>query len=153
MMADMDTQTFNPEQWVWGTADDRPRFLHTMIRVRDFDASLSFYIDGLGMRVWNRFDIAARRVSAIFIGFEDYAAGGLLELTRRWGDQGDHTHGTGYGHIAVGAPDIDAAVARLEAMGVTVDVRPTIYMPGGPAVAFVRDPDGYAVELIQTSRN
>ena len=148
------TDEFNPKLWNWGTENNKPRFLHAMIRVKDFDAAMRFYVDGLGMKpLGDRFDVPLRRVSAIYLGFDSYAAGGCVELVQRWDEPGPYTHGTGYGHIAIGAPDIEGMVAKLESMGVEVTLRPTVLLPGAPAVAFVKDPDGYAVELIQTSRD
>jgi lactoylglutathione lyase len=146
------TESFDPAQWVWGTDDTHPRFLHTMIRVRDFEPALRFYIDGLGMKVLNRFSVPVRRVEAMFIGFADYAHGGLLELVRLWDHEGPHTHGTGYGHISISAPDLAGTVEKLSGMGAQVVTPPTILIPGGPKVAFVKDFDGYAIELIQTCR-
>ena len=148
MTSEAAADTFNT--WLWG--DDRPkaRLLHTMVRVQDFDVALRFYVEGLGMRVLDRFEVASRRASAIYIGFGDYNDGGVLELVRYWGDEGAYTHGTGYGHIAVGVADVAATLDRLEAMGAEVTLRPKVLMDGGPAVGFVKDPDGYSIELIQT---
>lgn len=148
-----DSEAFDPRMWVWGVEETQPRLLHTMIRVNDWDASLRFYLEGLGMKViMNRFDVEARRVSAMFIGFGDFHQGGALELTRQWDQTGPYTHGTSYGHVSVGVPDIAAMVARLEGMGAEVTQRPTVLKPGGPEVAFVKDPDGFDIELIQTAR-
>lgn len=144
---------FNPKLWVWGTEASKPRFLHTMIRVKDYDAAVRFYVDGLGMKqLGDRFDIETRRVTGVFLGFEDYAAGGCVELVQNWDAAGPYSHGTGYGHISIGVPDIAAMVAKLEAMGREVTLRPTVLIAGGPRVAFVKDPDGYSLELIQTRR-
>jgi lactoylglutathione lyase len=148
------TSEFNPKWWVWGTNDEKPRFLHTMIRVANYEAALRFYVDGLGMKqLGDRFDVELRRVSGVYLGFDDYAGGGGVELVTNWDATVPYTHGTGYGHIAIGVPDIEAMVARLEAMGAAVTLRPTRLLAGAPRVAFVKDPDGYAVELIQTRRN
>jgi lactoylglutathione lyase len=146
------TDKFNPAHWVWGSDEKEPRFLHTMIRVRDFDNALRFYCDGLGMKVLTRFSVPVRRVDAMFIGFADYEQGGMLELVKLWDHEGPHTHGTGYGHISVSAPNLEETVAKLEAMGVEVTTRPTSLLEGGPLVAFVKDFDGYSIELIQTCR-
>jgi lactoylglutathione lyase len=146
------TENFNADLWVWGTADSGPRFLHTMIRVKEFDAALRFYIDGLGMKVLTKFTVPVRRVDAMFIGFADYADGGLLELVRLWDHEGPHTHGSGYGHISIGVPDVRATVEKLKGMGAEVTTPPTVLLAGGPLVAFIRDFDGYAIELIQTCR-
>lgn len=143
---------FDPAQWVWGSDASAPRLLHTMIRVSDFEASQRFYIDLLGMKLLDRFDVASREVTALFLGFGDYAAGGVIELTRKWNASGPHSHGSGYGHVAIGVPDVEATIARLEAAGVEVATAPVIPMPGGPMIAFVKDPDGYMIELVQTRR-
>ena len=137
--------------WCWGKDATKPRFLHAMIRVKDLDAAERFYIDGLGMKVLDRFDVESRRVSAIYIGFEGYAAGGVVELVSDWDAAGPFVHPTGYlHHFAIGVPDVAAMVAKLEALGAEVSLRPTIMKPGAPAAAFVKDPDGYSIELIQT---
>jgi lactoylglutathione lyase len=148
------TDEFDPRWWNWGTHDSKARFLHTMIRVTDFDAALRFYVDGIGMKqLSERFDVAARKVTAVYLGFEDYAAGGCLELVRRWDVETPYTHGTGYGHISIGVPDVEAMLSRLVAMGAEVTLPPTRLMPGGPSVAFLKDPEGYSIELIQTRRS
>jgi lactoylglutathione lyase len=148
------TAKFNPDLWVWGTHDKKPRFLHTMIRVKDFDAEFRFYVEGLGMKpLGDRFDVEVRRVTGIFIGFDDYAAGGCVELVQNWDADRPYSHGTGYGHISIGVPDVPAMVTKLETMGAEVTLRPTVLIEGGPHVAFVKDPEGYSVELIQTRRN
>jgi lactoylglutathione lyase len=138
--------------WVWGDRASKPRFLHTMIRVKDFNKSLHFYVDGLGMKMLDRYEVEVRRTSAIFIGFDGYAAGGCVELVKPWDDKGPHEHGNAYGHFAIGVPDVPAMLAKLQGMGVEVTVRPQVLIGDGPQVAFVKDPDGYDVELIQTRR-
>lgn len=145
---------FNPKLWVWGTAASKPRVLHTMIRVKDFAAAMRFYVEGLGMKQMDPpFHVETRRATGVFLGFEDYAAGGCVELAQNWDATGPYSHGTGYGHIAIGCPDIAGMVARLQAMGAEVTLRPTVLIAGGPHVAFVKDPDGYSVELIETRRS
>ncbi len=143
---------YNPALWVWGSEDSAPRVLHTMIRVADWEPALRFYIDGLGMKILDRFTVEVRRTDLMFIGFGDYRQGGVIELVRLWDDEGELTHGTGYGHVAIGAPDVVGAVAKLAAMGAEIVTPPTVLIPGGPHVAFVKDFNGYLVELIQTSR-
>ena len=136
--------------WVWGTSATEPRLLHTMVRVRDLDRSLKFYCDGLGMRVLSRFDSEQGRFSLRFLSFTDFASGPAIELTHNWDQAEDYTHGSGYGHIAIGVPDIHAACKRLAEAGGTVTTPPKHMVPGAPALAFVKDPDGYPIELIQT---
>lgn len=154
MTTESATQTFNQRLWNWGTDDQKPRFLHVMIRVKDIDAAMHFYVDGLGMKpLGERFDVPVRKVSAIYLGFDSFEAGGCVELVKRWDAEGPYTHGTGYGHIAIGTPDLEGMIEKLEAMGTEVTLRPTVLLEGAPAVAFVKDPDGYSLELIQTRRS
>ena len=75
----------------------------------------------------------------------------MLELTHKW-DVHEYTHGTGYAHVAVGVADVSAMLDKLEAMGFEIEQRPTILLAGAPEVGFVKDPDGYSVELVQTHR-
>lgn len=136
--------------WKWGRAADRPRMLHTMLRVRDLPASLRFYVDGLGMKVLDRYDIEAGRFSILFVSFTGYDEGPAIELTHNWDQAEDYSRGSGYGHIAVGVPDIEAVYARLAEFGGRCVKPPRPQLPGAPPLAFVEDPDGYAIELIQT---
>lgn len=153
MSAETKSEAFREELWMWGQEDQKPRFLHTMIRVKDFDAALDFYIDGLGMKLLcEPFDVPSRRVTACFIGFDSLEAGGCVEIVHLWDHEGDFTHGDGYGHFSVGAPDIEGTLARMVEKGAEVITPPTVLIEGGPAVAFFKDLDGYAVELIQTKR-
>lgn len=149
-MSSQATEEFNPAYWVWGSAADRPRVLHTMIRVRDLDAALGFYRDGLGMKVLDRYDFESGRFSIVFLAFGSYDEGGGIELTWNWDVEQAYSHGSGYGHVAIGVPDLDATVIRLESLGVQIPVRPKRQAPGAPRLAFARDPDGYSIELIQT---
>ena len=148
-----DPDDFNPAYWPWGTSADGPRFLHTMIRVRDADASIRFYVDGLGMKLLDRYDFEAGRFSLIYLAFDGYDGGGALELTYNWDAEEDYSHGTGYGHIAIGVPNVHAAVEALSAMGAEIPVPPKKMVAGAPYMAFAKDPDGYMVELIQTRRD
>lgn len=149
-MTDQATAAFAPQYWNWGADARAPRMLHTMIRVRDLDASLHFYLEGFGMELFGRFDVPVRRVSAAYIGYGGYEQGGLLELTHKW-DEMEIVAGSF--HFAIGVPDMTVALATLETLGAEVETPPRILMPGGPAVAFIKDPDGYSIELIQTCRD
>ncbi len=124
------------------------RILHTMIRVGDLDKSLAFYTDVLGMRLLRRTDFPEGKFTLAFIGYQDEADGAVLELTHNWGV--DHYElGTGYGHVALAVDDAYAACSEIKARGgkVTREAGP---MKGGTRViAFVEDPDGYKIELIQ----
>jgi lactoylglutathione lyase len=140
--------------WVWGENADQPRVLHSMLRVRDVDASLRFYCDGLGMTLLDRYDFDASRFSILFLSYAGYRDGAAaLELTYNWDQAEDYTHGSGYGHVAIGVPDVPAMWERLAEYGGKRGTAPKAMMPGAPQLAFVQDPDGYAIELIQISRN
>lgn len=132
---------------------DNLRLLHTMIRVRDVDASLDFYTNQLGMVVRRRADYEEGRFSLIYLGYNDETEGAVLELTDNWDDTGAYSHGSGYGHIAIGSDDIYALCTRLEAAGTNVTRAPgPMKNPDGVTeieIAFIEDPDGYKIELIQ----
>jgi lactoylglutathione lyase len=138
----------NYKSWMFGLNSSKPQLLHIMIVIKDIEAALRFYIDGLDMKLLGQFDVEERRVTALFVGFEVGAT--ALELAHYWDSAGTDTHGSGYRYVAIGVPDIDVAMAKLEAMGVEISMRPTILVAGMPRAAFVKDPDGYAVELFQT---
>jgi lactoylglutathione lyase len=138
--------------WVWGRVAEVPRLLHSMIRIRDIDASLNFYCAGLGMRLLDRYDFESHRFSILFLSFDDYATGPALELTYNWEVEEPYSHGSGYGHVALGVPDIEGTVARLTVHGGTVTRTLYRLVELGPLMAFVKDPDGYSIELIQTRK-
>ncbi len=126
------------------------RILHTMIRVGDLDKSLAFYSDILGMRLLRRNDYPEGKFTLAFVGYQEEADGPVLELTHNWGVE-RYEIGTGYGHIALAVDDAYAACEQIKARGgkVTREAGP---MKGGTRViAFVEDPDGYKIELIQRS--
>lgn len=138
--------------WVWGADARRPRLLHSMIRVRDVDKSLRFYRDGMGMKILDRYDFDAHKFSILFLSYDDYGSGPALELTYNWEREEPYTHGTGYGHIALGVPDVARTAQVLAEHGGTITKEPYRLVEGGPMMAFVKDPDGYSIELIQTCR-
>ncbi len=143
-----------PQYWEWGSTATAPRILHTMIRVSDLERSLDFYCNKLGMNILSRVDIEAGRFSIVFISFgKDYYSG-AIELTYNWDHLANtegYSHGSGYGHVAIGVPDIWTMCTNLAEAGVEVSVAPKRLLPEAPALAFVKDPDGYSIELIQTS--
>jgi lactoylglutathione lyase len=144
---------FETKRWIWGTDITQPRMLHLALRVTDLDRAARFYVDGLGMKILDRIRIGPRKVNIVFVGYGDYGVGGLIELAYYEDDTAPRTHGTGYDHMSVGVSDVIAMVAKLEGMGAEVKVRPTEYLGKGPRIAYVKDPDGNAVELIQTVRD
>ncbi len=127
----------------------RFRLLHAMIRVRDLERSVDFYSRHLGMKVLRRKDFPGGRFTNTFMGYEDEDSGTVLELTHNWDQEEPYTHGSGFGHLAVAVPDIRAACARMEAEGVSVPRPPGPMKHGTTVIAFVEDPDGYRIELIE----
>ncbi|MGE0651528.1 MAG: lactoylglutathione lyase [Alphaproteobacteria bacterium] len=129
------------------TAMGKARLLHTMLRVRDLDRSIEFYTDHLGMKLLRRRDYPNGKFTLAFVGYGDETEGAVIELTYNWGREEGYEIGTGYGHIAIGVPDVAAACARLAAAGVKIPVPPKPG-PSGRTLAFVEDPDGYRIELL-----
>ena len=137
------------------------QYLHTMVRVRDLDASLRFYCEGLGLSEVRRIDVEAGRFTLVFLAAPDdvaayEAAHGALpadkvpdglpcvELTHNW-DTEDYEGGRNFGHLAYRVADVYAACEKLQAMGVVIN-RP----PRDGYMAFVRSPDGISIELLQS---
>ena len=126
------------------------RMMHTMIRVRDLDASLKFYCELLEMKLLRKQDFPEGKFTLAFVGYGDVNDSTVLELTHNW-DVENYDHGDAYGHIAVSVDDVYAACDRIREMGGNV-VREAGPMKGGTTVlAFVEDPDGYKVELLAES--
>ena len=124
------------------------KILHTMLRVGNLDRSLKFYTEVLGMRLLRRADFPAGKFTLAFVGYQDETEGPVIELTHNW-DTDHYDLGTGYGHIALAVPDAHAACAAIRQRGGNV-VRDAGPMKGGTTViAFVEDPDGYKIELIE----
>jgi len=124
------------------------RLLHTMFRVRDLDASLAFYCEVLGMELLRKRDYPTGEFTLAFVGYGAEADTTVLELTHNWAADA-YEMGDAFGHIAVGVSDVYAACEDISARGGTV-VRPAGPMKGGTTViAFVEDPDGYKIELVE----
>ncbi len=124
------------------------RLLHTMLRVGDLERSLTFYTEVLGMRLLRRKDYPDGRFTLAFVGYGDESSTAVLELTHNW-DTSSYEIGTGYGHIALGVDDIQATCQAMAAKGGRVVRPPGAMKHGTTVIAFVEDPDGYKVELIQ----
>ena len=124
------------------------RMLHTMLRVKDLDTSLAFYVDTMGMKLLRKSVNEEYEYTLAFVGYADESEQALLELTYNWGDN-EYDMGTAYGHVAFAVDDIYAFCEQLEAKGADVYRKPGPVKGGKTVIAFVRDPDGYAIELIQ----
>ena len=124
------------------------RLLHTMLRVVDLDRSIAFYTEVLGMRLLRRNDYPEGKFTLAFVGYQDESAGAVLELTHNWGVDA-YELGTAYGHIALEVPDAYAACDAIKARGGKVVREAGPMKHGTTVIAFVEDPDGYKVELIQ----
>lgn len=124
------------------------RMLHTMLRVADLDRSLAFYTDTMGMQLLRKSDNTEYEYTLAFVGFGSEDEQAVLELTYNWG-KSDYDMGNAYGHVAFAVDDIYAYCEQLEAKGADVYRKPGPVKGGKTVIAFVRDPDGYAIELIQ----
>ncbi|MFT9383755.1 MAG: lactoylglutathione lyase [Acetobacter orientalis] len=126
-----------------------PSYLHTMVRVRNLEQSLTFY-RLLGMHELRRRDVPEGRYTLVFIGFGDNAQGQAeIELTYNWGQDDGYDVGTGFGHFAIGVPDVAALVERVREGGGKVMREAGPVKFGTTVIAFVEDPDGYKIELIE----
>lgn len=128
------------------------RMMHTMLRVTDLDRALAFYCDVMDMKLIRRKDYPEGRFTLAFVGYGDETDSTVLELTHNW-DTKVYEMGGAYGHIAIGVDDVYATCDRIRARGGRI-VREAGPMKGGRTViAFVEDPDGYKVELLQDEPN
>lgn len=125
------------------------RILHTMLRVGDLDRSIDFYTRVLGMNLIRKRDNEQYRYTLAFVGYGSEADGAVLELTYNW-DTSEYDLGAGYGHIAIGADDIYQTCEAIKAAGGVISREPGPVKGGTTHIAFVKDPDGYSIELIQT---
>ncbi len=125
------------------------RLLHTMLRVRDLDKSIDFYSRHLGMRLLRRMDFPGGRFTLAFLGYGDESAHTVIELTHNWDHEGSYEIGTGFGHIAIATNDIHGLCERLAGAGVPLPRPPGPMKHGTTEIAFVEDPDGYKIELVQ----
>lgn len=124
------------------------RLLHTMLRVGDLDRSIAFYTEVLGMRLLRRQDYPEGRFTLAFVGYQDEAEGAVIELTHNW-DTKSYELGNAFGHIALAVPDAYKACEDIRARGGKVVREAGPMKHGSTVIAFVEDPDGYKVELIQ----
>ncbi|HET9148433.1 MAG TPA: lactoylglutathione lyase [Acetobacteraceae bacterium] len=124
------------------------RYLHTMLRVNNLEESVDFYTRKLGMRELRRNDVPEGKYTLVFVGYGDEASSTVLELTYNYGT--DHyDQGTAFGHLAVGVKDIKAVCESLRASGVKITREPGPVKFGKTMIAFIEDPNGYKIELIE----
>ncbi len=124
------------------------RMLHTMLRVGNLEKSLQFYTEVLGMQLLRQNDYPEGRFTLAFIGYGPEDTNTVLELTYNW-DTSAYELGNAYGHIALGVPDAYAACEKIKSLGGKVVREAGPMKHGKTVIAFVEDPDGYKVELIQ----
>ena len=124
------------------------KFLHTMLRVIDLDKSIAFYTKVLGMKVLQRTENTEYRYTLVFVGYDDISSSTTIELTYNW-DTHQYEKGNAFGHIALGVEDIYSTCNEIKARGGSVTREPGPVKGGTTHIAFIVDPDGYQIELIQ----
>ena len=127
------------------------RILHTMLRVGDLDRSVAFYTGVLGMKVLRTTDRPEQKYKLAFVGYGDESEGAVLELTYNYGVD-EYELGSAYGHVAIAVPDPAAACRAVRAKGGNVTREAGPVKGGTTVIAFVQDPDGYKIELIEDKR-
>lgn len=125
------------------------KMLHTMIRVMDLDVSIDFYCTYFGMSLIRRKDYPSGKFTLAFVGYGDEQNNTVIEFTHNWDQKEPYKMGNAFGHIALGVPDIYTTCEELEKAGVVIPRPPGPMKHGGSVIAFVRDPDGYMIELIE----
>jgi lactoylglutathione lyase len=125
------------------------KYLHTMIRVLDLDKSMDFYTRLLGMNELRRKDFPTGKFTLTFVGYGDEADNTVVELTHNWDQKEPYDLGDAFGHLALGVKDIYATCEALGKEGVSIPRPPGPMKHGGSVIAFIEDPDGYKIELIE----
>lgn len=125
------------------------RMLHTMIRVLDLDKSLAFYTGPMGMKLLRRRDVPDGKYSLAFVGYGEEPEHCVVELTYNWDQKTPYEIGGGFGHFAVGVPDVYGLCEGIAKAGGKVTRAPGPVKFGTTVIAFVEDPDGYKIELIE----
>jgi lactoylglutathione lyase len=124
------------------------QYLHTMLRVGDLQRSIDFYTKGFGMKELRRRDVPDGKYTLAFIGYGDETSNTVIELTYNYGVD-SYEMGSAFGHLAIGVPDVKATTEALRAAGAKVTREPGPVKFGTTMIAFVEDPDGYKIELIE----
>ncbi len=123
-------------------------FLHTMIRVGDLQRSVDFYSKAFGMKEIRRRDVPAGKYTNVFVGYGEDTDHTLIEMTYNYGVE-KYEMGNAFGHLAVGVPDVAAACEIAKSAGGTITRPAGPVQHGTTIIAFVKDPDGYLIELVQ----
>jgi len=126
------------------------RILHTMLRINNLEESLKFYCDILGMKLLRQKEYPGGEFTLAFVGYGDEADEAVIELTYNWGVD-NYDLGNAYGHIALGVDDIYGTCDKIKSLGGKVTREPGPMKHGSTVIAFVEDPNGYKIELIQTA--
>ena len=126
------------------------QLLHTMIRVNNMDESIRFYTESLGMKLLRKQDYPGGKFTLAFVGYGDEKDNAVIELTHNW-DTSSYDQGNAFGHLAIGVDGIYEKCAALKEQGVKVVREAGPRMHGGAVIAFVEDPNGYKIELIERS--
>jgi lactoylglutathione lyase len=147
-LAHHDGRSRNSAYFAHAADNARMRLLHTMLRVGNLQRSIDFYTQVLGMKLLRKSENPEYKYTLAFVGYGSNPEHAEIELTYNWGTE-SYDHGTAFGHIALGVPDAYAACEKIRAAGgnVTRDAGPV--KGGTTVIAFVTDPDGYKIELIQ----
>jgi lactoylglutathione lyase len=124
------------------------RILHTMLRVGDLDRSVAFYTHVMGMTLLRKRENPDYKYTLAFLGYGDESNEAVIELTYNWGVK-EYEMGNAYGHIAIGVADIYQTCSAIRALGGQITREPGPVKGGKTHIAFVQDPDGYPIELIQ----
>lgn len=130
-------------------AAHKPRIMHTMIRVFDLDRALEFYVGTLGMKELRRRDAPEGKYTNVFVGYGDESENAVVEMTYNWDPEAPYELGTAFGHLAVGVRDIYGTCEQLAAAGVKIVREPGPVKFGTSVIAFIEDPDGRKIELIE----
>jgi lactoylglutathione lyase len=124
------------------------RYLHTMLRVGDLQRSIDFYTKGFGMKEIRRNDVPDGKYTLAFVGYGGEENSTVIELTYNYGTE-KYDQGSAFGHLAIGVPDVAGMTEKLRSFGAKVTREPGPVKFGTTIIAFVEDPDGYKIELVQ----